>query len=137
MGERRGGGASSRRRLLSGRALVAGVFMGAGVTLFAGIVVSLVLALSEWEGPSSFLLQAINYVSVVIGGLVGGRIAGRVGWMHGALVGLLYVIALTLPAGRRGLMVLAHSDFMWRVLGLCASAMLGGMFGVSTTKHVG
>ncbi|NLN19454.1 MAG: TIGR04086 family membrane protein [Firmicutes bacterium] len=135
MGERRGG-ASSGRRLLSGRALAAGVLMGAGVTLLAGIVVSLVLALSEWEGPSTFLLRAINYGSAIIGGVVGGRIAGRVGWMHGALVGLLYVIAMTLPAGRRGILVLASSEFMLRALALCVSAMLGGMFGVGTTKHI-
>ncbi|MGI6611359.1 MAG: TIGR04086 family membrane protein [Limnochordia bacterium] len=136
-GEQRGGGPSSRRWLLSGRALVGGVFLGALATLVAGIVVSLFLALSEWEGPSHAMMQAINYGSVILGGALAGRMAGRVGWIHGALVGFFYVVLLSLPAGRRGILVLASSEFLLRALGLCAAAMAGGMLGVSTSKHPG
>jgi hypothetical protein len=53
------------------------------------------------------------------------------------LVGFFYVVLLSLPAGRRGILVLASSEFLLRALGLCAAAMAGGMLGVSTSKHPG
>jgi putative membrane protein (TIGR04086 family) len=111
-----------------------GVLCSLVLTLSAGIVIGLVLALSEWEGPTPLLLQIINYCSAVLGGALAGRMARKDGWLHGAMVGIIYTMAITLPAGRSGLVALLITPLRFRALAVFGAAIVGGMLGVSTAR---
>lgn len=77
-----------------------GLLFALGLTLVCSLVYALVVAafpLSEKSVP--IIARAVAMAAAFLGGMAAGRRSDRIGWLHGALVGLVYM-ALTLFVGR-------------------------------------
>jgi len=114
---------------------VASLLQGVGFSLVAALGLSTVVGLAvawtpAWDA-SDGLLKALNLLAVAAGGLLAGRRAPRLGWLHGGLVGLVYVLLVTgmlVPDG--GLGRLISSAGLAPAVYAFLAGTLGGMLGV-------
>lgn len=112
-------------------ALTQGLLLSVLVTMLGSGLCGLVISLTNWEGTSA-ALQSINYLSIAVGGLLAGRLAGKTGWMHGGLVGLLYMLVANMLLSGEGIAGLGVAVFSLRLLAGFLAGAIGGMLGVNT-----
>lgn len=124
-----GGGAPSFRFL--------GVLQGVGVTFIVALACALVIGLAVawtpmWDA-SDGLLKVMNLLAIAAGGLYAGRKVRRLGWLHGGLVGLVYVLLVSWMIGPEfGVAQLATTIWLREALYAFVAGALGGVVGVAT-----
>lgn len=112
-------------------AVAMGVFLSFGVTLFVAILLGIAVSLTQWEGLSGGA-HWFSYVSIALGGMLAAKHSRRFGWIHGAIVGLAYIVISA---------VAFQPDFEWSLLVTgpwlgkafwsAAAGAAGGVFGVN------
>lgn len=120
----------TQSRGFSPQALVNGIALAVAVTILCTFLISLLAALTSWDGASRSI-YSFAYISVAAGGLVAGRRAGRIGWLHGAIVGIVYMLLILLFSGRAAVALLGFSGLLVRLLAAFATGAVGGMLGVN------
>lgn len=116
---------------------VGSVLHGLGVTFLAAVALSVSVGLAvawtpAWDAPDA-LLKALNLLAIGAGGFAAGRRGKRLGWLHGGLVGVLYLLLVSwilVPgAGIGG--VATAAGLKAAAYGFLAGA-LGGVLGVAS-----
>ena len=79
----------------------------------------------------SGLTSLITLAGVATGGVISGRLAGGQGWLHGTMVGLVYVLLLTALTGMVSSQSLVWFVVFLQVLPLLLAGALGGILGVN------
>lgn len=100
------------------------------------IIMSLVLGFifsvneSVSEDAMNRSLMVVNYTAIFIGGIMGARWAQTKGWLHGGLVGLVYM-AIVVFIGSRYVSVAIGLEIMLRIVSGFLTGALGGVLGVN------
>lgn len=89
-----GGGAAGLRTFFSPGAIVVGTLLALGAALVGALVLSLAVTLAEWD-PIPPSLTLFHYVSVALGAVLAARSAKRFGWLHGGVVGVIYLFIVS------------------------------------------
>lgn len=117
---------------LQARAIVSGVVLTFLLSVvLAGILALVVYFSSIGEASASGLLFYAGLFSLAAGAGYGARRAESLGWLHGALIGLVYVAlsavlsTIVFPGG-----YVAHNLGRRLIMG-CAVGILGGVLGVN------
>ena len=79
----------------------------------------------------SGLISLITLAGVAAGGVISGRLAGGQGWLHGTMVGFVYVLLLTALTGMVSSQSLDWLVVFLHVLSLLLAGALGGILGVN------
>lgn len=112
------------------------ILQGVGLAFIAALGLSFVLGLATawttaWD-PSDMLLRALNLFVIAAGGFYGGRRARRQGWLHGGLIGLVYVLLVSwmlLPQFEWAMLV--SSVWLKEAVFSFLAGALGGILGVA------
>lgn len=120
----RGTGGQAR---LSPVAIVWGLVLAFGLTMVAGAAMGLTAAWSAWDVTPG-ALRGAAYGSVAIAGFYAGRRARSWGWLHGGLVGALFLVvgSLALVPGY-SLVQLASGAGVARLALAFAAGSVGGI----------
>lgn len=112
-------------------AVVRGTLLGAGFALLGAVLLSVVITLAELD-PIPTYLYAFHYVCIALGAALAARNTKRLGWLHGGLVGVLYLlfIAWLFPPGFH-LVASASANWLPGILYSFAAGALGGVIGVN------
>jgi putative membrane protein (TIGR04086 family) len=117
---------------LQARAVASGVVVTFLLSLvLSGVVALVVYFASVSEASASGLLFYAGLFSLAAGAGLGARRAAALGWLHGAAVGLVYVLLSALvslvifPGGY------TPHDVLRRLAMGCAVGLLGGIVGVN------
>lgn len=113
-------------------AIARGTLLGAGVALLGALLISLVVTLAEWDPIPSYL-YGYHYVSIAIGAALAARNTRRLGWVHGGLVGIVYLlfVAWLFPPGFH-LVASAQASWLPGILWSFVAGTAGGVVGVNT-----
>ncbi len=130
-GRRKGGGGGPGKggAAFSAAAVVWGTVLALGVMLAGSALVGLLYSLTEWESLPK-VIYSFNYISAAVGGMLAARKAMRAGWLHGAVMGLLFMTIIASLSGDPADM--ASRLFSWKMLAILACGALGGMIGVNS-----
>lgn len=115
---------------------IKGILYGFLFTLIATLIISaaiaLVLALTTLtETGVSGATYYLALLTVALGGAFGARRAPAMGWLHGALVGVLYALVIGLVGGVVFPGGLIAADLGRRILVAAAAGAIGGIIGVN------
>lgn len=112
-------------------AVAKGILLSLCVTLLVAVVLGVLVALTEWEGIDGGA-HWFSYVSIALGGMLAAKQSRRFGWVHGAVVGLVYFLISA---------VAFQPDFQWALLASgpwlakafwsAAAGAAGGILGVN------
>jgi putative membrane protein (TIGR04086 family) len=109
------------------------VLVGLGVTIFVSVITALLVALVtlviDFRGTVEPFLRFVTYFSLFLGGLAAGARSNMVGWLHGALVGLIYFLGLFWLG--RGMGMLTDMLLWGRVAFCLFAAFAGGIIGIN------
>ncbi|MBO8140952.1 MAG: TIGR04086 family membrane protein [Firmicutes bacterium] len=114
---------------------VGSVLQGVGAAFVLALLLSAAVGLAvawtpRWDA-SDGLLKGLNLVAVAAGGFYAGRRTKRLGWLHGGLVGLVYVLLVTwMMVPEFGLAQLATVVWLREALYACLAGGAGGVAGV-------
>ncbi|HEY8497202.1 MAG TPA: TIGR04086 family membrane protein [Limnochordales bacterium] len=115
---------------------VGSILHGLGVTFLAALAFSVSVGLGvaltpAWDAPDA-LLNGLNLLAVGAGGFAAGRRARRLGWLHGGLVGVVYLLLVSwmLAPGEAMEAVATAAGLKTAAYGFLAGA-LGGVLGVA------
>lgn len=76
--------------------------------LVSSTLITIVTMYSSWEEPP-LLLSGLNYLGIIFGAAYAGRRCHRKIWLHGALVGIGYILLITWVRGELRLL----GELMW------------------------
>lgn len=116
--------------ILNAVGLLTGVLVGCLLMLLGIALISVIVALTNWE-DISVAVTVVQVIAVAVGGFVSGRIAQRTGWLHGGLVGLFYRL-LTVVGTGGGLGDLISVNYALRWLLAFLIGVVGGVIGVNS-----
>lgn len=106
---------------------------GLGITLAAlgcgSVLVGAVVFITDIQVNLIPLLRIFACLSLFVGGIYGGLKAERAGWLHGALVGLIYFFVLSRFGG--GNQVVMGALWVGRGVLCVVASTLGGIIGVN------
>lgn len=112
-------------------AVAKGFFLSLSVTLLVAVILGTLAALTPWEGMPGEA-HWFSYVSIALGGMLAAKHSRRFGWIHGAVVGLLYFVLSA---------VAFQPDFQWSLMAggpwlvkafwSAAAGAAGGIVGVN------
>ncbi len=106
--------------------LLQGLFVTFMLMFSFSIVLAIVTVVSDWEETAG-ILSLFNYLSILIGaGYLGKRCQSKF-WLHGALVGVGYLLILTLL--RADLSTMIQWAWIKQLLITAIVGMVGGLFG--------
>lgn len=100
------------------------------------IVMSLILGFifsvndSVREEAMDRVLMVVNYTAIFIGGIMGARLAQTKGWLHGGLVGIIYMV-IVIFIGSRYISVAFGLEIFLRITSGFLTGVLGGVVGVN------
>lgn len=110
-------------------ALIKGAIVAVGLALLLSLLIGLVVGLIDLD-PIPASVYLFHYACILAGGFVAARGTSRLGWLHGGLVGLIYlgVMAWLFPPGYH--MVTAPetpivTGLLWSFLAGAAGGILG------------
>jgi putative membrane protein (TIGR04086 family) len=110
---------------------VAAIFI---MILVSSLLISLLLKFtSTQESSLTWIILAISFLAVFIGGFVSGGKGKEKGWMMGGATGLLYSLIIFSSQYLGYDSVFSAEQGMYHV-GFLAIAMIGGIFGVNMTN---
>lgn len=112
-------------------AVVRGTLLGAGFALLGAVLLSVIITLAEWD-PIPTYLYAYHYVCIALGAAMAAKNTKRLGWLHGGIVGVLYLlfIAWLFPPGFH-LIASASANWLPGILYSFVAGVLGGVIGVN------
>ncbi|MBD8069324.1 TIGR04086 family membrane protein [Bacillus sp. PS06] len=109
---------------------VAAVFI---IILVASVIFSLLLRFTSLqEGSLTWLILAISFLALFIGGFVSGGKGKEKGWLMGGATGLLFSLIVFLFQYLGHDAVFSTEQSVYHI-GFLATAMIGGIFGVNMT----
>jgi putative membrane protein (TIGR04086 family) len=124
------------RQSLSPRAVLSGTVWALSVIAAAFTLTGFWVMFSNREVfYLSGLTSLITLSGVTVGGVVSGRVAGEQGWLHGMLVGLVYVLLLTCLTGFVNSRALDLLAVFFKMLPLLIAGSVGGAWGVKLPAH--
>lgn len=132
----RAGGNTHTRRVHSPVQLVAlikGSLVGIGIALVLSLVIGLIVGMIDLD-PIPPYVYLFHYVSILIGGATAARSVERFGWLHGGLVGLIYlgVMGYLFPPGYH-VVAAPEATFVTGALWSFLAGVAGGMLGLKRT----
>lgn len=78
---------------INGAAIAAGVVMTFALTVIVSAILAVAITVTDiTEGHVSGVLYYIGLLTTAVGGGVASRRASSRGWLHGGLVGIIYVV---------------------------------------------
>lgn len=113
------------------------VLQGVGLAFVTALVLALGLGLATawteaWHA-SDGLLQVLNLVVIAAGGFYGGRTTRRLGWLHGGLIGIVYVLLVSwMLAPEFGWTALVSWPWLREALFAFLAGAVGGIVGVAS-----
>jgi putative membrane protein (TIGR04086 family) len=131
-----GGGNDMRDQHYDGGLQFTAILKGL-VSCFAFLIIlSLILGFffsrndSMAEDVMNRALMIINYTAIFSGGIMGARWSQTKGWLHGGLVGLIYMVIIVF-IGSRYVSFAVGLEVMLRVISGFLTGALGGVLGVN------
>ena len=122
----------SRSQGLNPKAVLSGTVWALSIIVAALTVTGFWVMFSSQEVfYLSGLTSLITLAGVAAGGVISGRLAGGQGWLHGIIVGLIYVLVLTALTGLVSFQSLDWVVVFFHVLPLLLAGALGGILGVN------
>lgn len=118
-----------------GSALLIGVVSIFIIAIFTSLILSVVLQFSSLtEGSINYLVTAISFVSLFMGGLLAGRKRKENGWLIGLLTGLIFSFIVYLFQYLGLDTHFSAEQFIYHAC-FTLTAMMGGILGVNLAKN--
>jgi len=113
-------------RAINVTAILKGVFFAFLVVSVSSIGLTVLSIALDWDS-SPALLRWASHLSVSIGAFVAGRASQRKKWLHGALVGVGFLLIMTWLNGEIAIM----KQVLWigRAFSLAAAGIIGAIIG--------
>jgi len=86
-----GGGRPVITDSLSLRGILTGFLLSLLAAVCGSFLATLVVIIGDWEANLEITFRIFSCLSIAFGGLAAGKRANAYGWLHGGIVGVLYV----------------------------------------------
>lgn len=111
---------------LRGVLLLQGICVAFAAMFAFSLILAVITLVSEWQESLS-LLAFLNYLSIFFGAAYVGKRSHNKLWLNGALVGILYILLITVIKSEIGLLL--QWALIKRVIFIGFIGMLGGLAG--------
>lgn len=119
-------------RTLQITAILKGLVACFACLIILSLILGFIISLNDSLGDDLMnrVLMIINYTAIFIGGVMAARWAQTKGWLHGGLVGLIYML-IVIFIGSKYVQVAMGFEVLLRVISGFLTGVLGGVLGVN------